>query len=133
MNTAKKFDFIGELLSQKSKFNTVGTYNSHSYYAYAGYKLTENITPYALYNSTQAGESTTVGDPYFSPIPVQIGLTTIGVRYKFNSSFICKLEYEMNNQKYFYQDITMGGTKLDDGFTSTTKTNSVRMQLAFVF
>lgn len=133
MNPSKKFEFIGELLSQKSKFNTVGTFNSHSYYAYAGYKVADKITPYALYNSTQAGESTKIGDPYFSPIPVKIELLTLGVRYKFNSSFICKLEYEINNQKYFYQDITMGGVKLDDGFTSTSETGSVRMQLAFVF
>jgi hypothetical protein len=86
-----------------------------------------------LYNNTQAGESTKEGDPYFSPIPVKINLVTLGMRYKFNSSFVCKLEYEMNNQKYFYQDIMMGAVKLDDGFTNTTKTNSVRMQLAFVF
>jgi hypothetical protein len=133
MNPAKKFEFIGELLSQTSTFNTVGTYNSHSYYAYAGYKIADKITPYLLYNSTQAGESKTTGDPYFSPIPVKIELLTLGVRYKINSSFIGKLEYELNNQKYFYQNITMGSVKLDDGFTNTLQTNSVRMQLAFVF
>ncbi len=133
MNPSSKFEFIGELLSQRSKFQTMGTFNSHSYYAYAGYKMTEKITPYALYNSTQAGESVTVGDPYFSPIPVKIELLTIGARYQFNSSFTCKLEYEVNNQKYFYQDITMGGVKLDDGFTGISRTNSLRMQLAFVF
>jgi hypothetical protein len=133
MNPAKKFEFIGELLSQKSTFDNVGTYNSHSYYAYAGYKIADKITPYLLYNSTQAGESKTTGDPYFSPIPVKIELLTLGVRYKINSSFIGKLEYEVNNQKYFYQNITMGSVKLDDGFTNTLQTNSLRMQLAFVF
>jgi len=133
MNPEKKVEFIGELLSQKSRFNTVGTYNSHSYYAYAGYRIADKITPYVLYNSTQAGESKTTGDPYFSPIPVKIELWTLGVRYKINSSFVGKLEYEVNNQKYFYQDITMGTVKLDDGFTNTARTSSVRMQLAFVF
>ncbi len=120
MNPSKKAEFIAELLSQKSKFNNIGTYNSHSYYVYAGYKVTDKITPYALYNSTQAGKSTTSGDPYFSPIPVKIDFLTLGVRYKFNSSFICKLEYSVNNQKSFYQDITMGGMKLDNGFVNTT-------------
>jgi hypothetical protein len=133
MNPASKFEFIGELLSQTSKFNTAGAFNSHSYYAYAGYKVGKNITPYALYNYTQAGKSTTEGDPYFSPIPVQIDLLTLGLRYKLNSSFVCKLEYEINDQKYFYQDITVGGTTLDKGFINRAKTNSVRMQLAFVF
>lgn len=133
MNPASKFEFIGELLSQKSKFDDVGTYNSHSYYGYAGYRVSDEITPYVLYNSTQAGESHKVGDPYFSPIPVNIELVTIGARYKFNSSFVAKLEYEINKSKYFYQDIVMGGTKLDDGFTALSRTNSVRMQLAFVF
>lgn len=138
MNPEKKAEFIFEYLAQKSNFDNIEGTKSHSYYGYAGYKVTDKITPYVLYNSTQAGESKTVSDPYFSPIPVKIELLTLGVRYKFNSSFICKLEYEMNNEKYFYQDITMpdgaGGTiKLDDGFTNTTKTNSVRAQLAFVF
>ncbi len=133
MNPASKFEFIGELLSQKSKFNTVGSYNSHSYYGYAGYRVSDKVTPYVLYNSTQAGESQEIGDPYFSPIPVNIELLTIGARYKFNSSFIAKLEYEIDKSRYFYQDVVIGGTKLDDGFASTTRTNSVRMQLAFVF
>ena len=133
MNPGDRFKFVGELLSQKSKFNEVGTYNSHSYYTYAGYKVSDNITPYVLYNSTQAGESTKTGDPYFSPIPVKIELLTLGLRYKFNSSFVGKAEYEINNQKYYYQDITMGGVKLDDGFTATSRTNSLRLQLAFVF
>lgn len=138
MNPEKKVEFIFEYLAQKSNFDNIEDTKSHSYYGYAGYKVTDKITPYVLYNKTQAGESKTVSDPYFSPIPVNIDLVTLGVRYKFNSSFVCKLEYEMNNEKYFYQDITMpdgmGGTiKLDDGFTNTTKTNSVRVQLAFVF
>lgn len=138
MNPEKKAEFIFEYLAQKSNFDNMDDTKSHSYYGYAGYKVTDKITPYVLYNSTQAGESKTIGDPYFSPIPVKIELLTLGVRYKFNSSFVAKLEYEMNDQKYFYQDITMpdgmGGTiKLDDGFTNTAKTNSVRVQLAFVF
>lgn len=133
MNPGSKFEFIGELLSQQSNFNTAGTFSSYSYYAYAGYKVAEKITPYALYNSTQAGESTKTGDPYFSPIPVKIDLLTLGLRYKLNSSFVGKLEYEINNQKTYYQDITVGDVKLDDGFTSQSKSNSVRLQLAFVF
>jgi hypothetical protein len=138
MNPEKKAEFIFEYLAQKSNFDNIKDTKSHSYYGYAGYKVTDKITPYVLYNSTQAGESKTLEDQYFSPIPVKIELLTLGVRYKFNSSFVCKLEYEMNNEKYFYQDITMpdgaGGTiKLDDGFTNNNKTNSVRVQLAFVF
>ncbi len=133
MNPTSKFEFIGEYLGQKSKFDNAGTFNSYSYYGYAGYRVTEKITPYFLYNSTQAGESETVGDPYFSPIPINIELLTIGARYKFNSSFVCKLEYEMSTQKNFYQDIVVGGTTLDGAFNSTLKSNSVRLQLAFLF
>lgn len=133
MNPEKKAEFIFEYLAQKSNFDNIDATHSHSYYAYAGYKVTDKITPYVLYNKTQAGESTTVNDPYFSPIPVNIDLFTLGVRYKFNSSFIAKAEYEMNKEKYFYQDIMMGAVKLDDGFTNTVKANSLRVQLAFVF
>lgn len=133
MNPEKKAEFIFEYLAQKSNFDNIDATQSHSYYGYVGYKVTDKITPYVLYNKTQAGESKTVSDPYFSPIPVNIDLLTLGVRYKFNSSFVAKLEYEMNNEKYFYQDIMMGAVKLDDGFTNTTKTNSLRVQLAFVF
>jgi hypothetical protein len=86
-----------------------------------------------LYNHTQAGRSEKEGDPYFSPIPIKIELLTLGVRYKFASSFIAKVEYEFNNQKYYYQDITAGGFTLDKGFTNTTKSNSLRLQFAFVF
>jgi hypothetical protein len=133
MNPSSKFEFIGELLSQKSKFENVGTFSSYSYYGYAGFRATNALTPYVLYNSSKAGKSRTEGDPYFSPIPVKIDLLTVGARYKFNSSFVAKLEYEINEEKYYYQDIMLGGTKLDDGFTSTMKNNSIRLQLAFVF
>jgi opacity protein-like surface antigen len=138
MNPEKKAEFIFEYLAQKSNFDNITDTKSHSYYGYAGYKVTDKITPYVLYNSTQAGKSKTESDPYFSPIPVKLELLTLGVRYKFNSSFVCKLEYEMNNEKFFYGDIIVpdgtGGTiKLDDGFTNEVKSNSVRVQLAFVF
>jgi hypothetical protein len=133
MNAEKKPEFIAEFINQKSKFDNIGTKNSHSYYVYGGYKVTDKITPYALYNYTQAGKSTTEGDPYFSPIPVKIDFLTLGVRYKFNSNFIYKLEYQINNERDLYQDITVGPMTLDKGFTNTTRTNSVRMQLSFVF
>ena len=133
MNPSKKGEFIAELLTQKSRFNTLGTYNSHSYYVYGGYKITGKITPYALYNYTQAGQNLTTGDPYFSPIPAKIDLLTLGVRYKFNANFICKLEYEFSNTRLYYQDITAGGLKLDNGFANAARNNSVRMQFAFVF
>lgn len=134
MNPEKKPEFIAEYLGQKSKFDNIGTPSSHSYYVYGGYKATSKITPYALYNHTQAGKSTTEGDPYFSPIPVVIDLFTIGMRYQLNSSFVCKLEYEMNNSKTYYQDIVVPGIgKTDDGFTNTSKSNRIRLQLAFVF
>jgi hypothetical protein len=133
MNPSKKGEFIAEYITQTSRFNQIGSYNSHSAYVYGGYKVTDKITPYVLYNHTQAGRSEKEGDPYFSPIPIKIELLTLGVRYKFASSFIAKVEYEFNNQKYYYQDITAGGFTLDKGFTNTTKSNSLRLQFAFVF
>lgn len=134
MNSEKKPEFIAEYLSQTSKFDNLGDYKSHSYYVYGGYKLTEKFTPYAMFNYTQAGESTTVGDLYFAPIPVKVNQITLGARYKFNSNFVCKLEYEIEKQDQFYQDIVIPGFgKTDDGFTSSTKNNRVRLQFAFVF
>ncbi|HZX74492.1 MAG TPA: hypothetical protein VFE57_08735, partial [Cyclobacteriaceae bacterium] len=133
MNPEKKVEFIGEFLHQTSNFDNLGKTSSHSWYVYGGYKITNKITPYALFNYTQAGKSTTEADPYFSPLPVKINQLNLGVRYKFNSNFICKLEYEINNSQYFYQNIMVGTTKLDDGFTNTAKSNKIRLQLAFAF
>ncbi|MCW5909482.1 MAG: hypothetical protein KIT62_00320 [Cyclobacteriaceae bacterium] len=134
MNSEKKPEFIAEYLNQKSKFDNIGTRSSYSYYVYGGYKINDKITPYALYNYTQAGANATEGDPYFSPIPVKINLVTVGVRYKFSSSFIAKVEYENNTEKYHYQDIVVEGIgKTDDGFTNTVNSNRFRFQLAFVF
>lgn len=133
MNPEKKPELIAELLQQNSKFNNLGKTSSYAYYVYGGYKLTKNITPYALYNFTQAGKSGASADPYFAPIPVQINFLALGVRYKFNSSFVWKLEYQINNQRDRYQSITAGNVTLDNGFTNLTKTNTVRMQFAFVF
>jgi hypothetical protein len=133
MNPEKKGEFIAEYLGQSTKFDNLGTTTSYSAYVYGGYKISKTVTPYALYNYTQAGKSTTQPDPYFSPIPVKINFLSLGVRYKFNSTFICKLEYQMNNEKDFYQNIMMGNVKLDNGFANLTKTNTLRAQFAFVF
>ncbi|HMR58004.1 MAG TPA: hypothetical protein PKC10_11820, partial [Cyclobacteriaceae bacterium] len=65
---------------------------------------------------------------------VKINLVTVGVRYKFNSNFIAKLEYENNTEKFYYQDIVIEGFgKTDDGFTNTISSNRLRFQVAFVF
>lgn len=142
MNPEKKVEFIFEYLSQKSNFDNIKDTKSHSYYAYAGYKVTDKITPYVLYNSSKAGENTTVADPYFSPVPAKINLVTLGVRYKFNSSFVAKAEYEMNNEKFYYsgefldEQAMNAGLPFDpenDSFVNNTKRNSLRLQLAFVF
>jgi hypothetical protein len=133
MNPERKPEFIAEFLKQNNKFDNIGKTSSYSYYVYGGYKLTKNITPYALYNFTQAGQSASQADPYFSPIPVQINFVTLGVRYKFNSSFIWKFEYQINNERDRYQSITAGNVTLDNGFTNLTRTNTLRMQFAFVF
>lgn len=133
MSPEKKAEFIAEFLHQTSTFDNIGKRASYSGYFYGGYKVTNKITPYFLYNYTQAGLSDTEADPYFAPLPVNINLLTIGARYKFNSSFVAKLEYEMATTNTIYQDITMGTVKLDDGFTNSVKNNTLRAQLAFVF
>ncbi|MCB0489020.1 MAG: hypothetical protein R2820_15695 [Cyclobacteriaceae bacterium] len=134
MNPEKKIEAIAEILSQTSKFDNLGDYRSFSYYMYGGFKVTDKLTPYVLYNYTQAGRSTTEGDLYFAPIPVQVNQVTLGVRYKLNSNFVCKLEYETENNKTFYQDIVVPGLgKRDDGFVNSVKNTRVRMQFAFVF
>jgi opacity protein-like surface antigen len=125
MNPEKKPELIAEFSTQTSKFNTLGTTHSKSGYIYGGYKITNKITPYAMYNYTQAGKSTTTPDPYFSPLPAILNTLNLGVRYKFNSSFVAKLEYQINKEKDYYG--------VYGGLTSTTSTNSVRAQLAFVF
>lgn len=133
MNPEKRAEFIAEYLTQTSKFETIGTKSSYSYYVYGGYKVTDKITPYILYNHTRAGKSSTEPDPYFSPLPVSIDVVVIGARYKFSSSFIAKVEYESNARELFYQDITAGTVKLDNGFANGIKANSLKLQLAFVF
>lgn len=133
MNPQKKAEFIAEFLHQTTTFDNIGKRTSYSGYFYGGYKITDKITPYFLYNYTQAGASTTQADPYFAPLPVNINSLTIGARYKFNSNFVVKVEYENTLTNTLYQDITAGGVTLDKGFTSASKNNTLRMQLAFVF
>lgn len=134
MNPEKKAEFITEFISQTSKFDNIDNTNSFSYYAYAGYKVTDKVVPYVLYNYTQSGKPPVENDPYFSPIPVKVDQLTLGVRYKFNSSFIAKLEYETESDKYFYQDIVIPGFgKTDDGFVNEQNHGRVRLQVAFVF
>ena len=133
MNPEKKAEFIAEFLHQTTTFDNIGKRTSYSGYFYGGYKVTDKITPYFLYNYTQAGASTTQADPYFAPLPVNINSLTIGARYKFNSNFVVKVEYENTLTNTLYQDITAGGVTLDKGFTSASKNNTLRMQLAFVF
>lgn len=133
MSAEKKPEFIAEFLHQTSVFDNIGKRSSYSGYFYGGYKVTNKITPYFLYNYTQAGASTTQADPYFAPLPVNINLLTIGARYKFSANFIAKVEYEMATTNTLYQDITAGTIKLDNGFTNSSKNNTLRMQLAFVF
>ncbi len=133
MNPERKPEFIAEFLHQTTVFDNIGKRSSYSGYLYGGYKITNKITPYFLYNYTQAGASNTQADPYFAPLPVNINSITIGGRYKFNSNFVVKLEYENNLTKTIYQDITAGGVTLDKGFTNSAKSNTVRAQLAFVF
>lgn len=132
LNPEKKPEVIMEFLHQTSNFKTLDTRKSNGFYTYAGYKVTDKITPYALYNYTQGGK---IGDPdlYFAPLPIKINTITVGVRYKFSSSFVYKLEYENEKQDYFYPQITAGNMTLDSGFTNSTKYNRVRMQFAFVF
>jgi hypothetical protein len=133
MNSEKKPEFIAEFLHQASTFDNIGKRSSYSGYIYGGYKVTNKITPYFLYNYTQAGQSNTQADPYFAPLPVNISLLTLGARYKFTSSFVFKIEYEMATTNTIYQDITAGAIKLDNGFTNSVKNNTIRTQLAFVF
>ncbi len=132
LNPEKKPEFIAEYLHQNSNFTNISTRASQGFYGYAGYRVAEKITPYALYNYTQAGKP---GEPdyYFYPVHVKTNAITIGVRYKFSSSFVYKLEYENQNQSVYYPEINVSGMKLDDGLTNTVKSNRVRMQFAFVF
>jgi hypothetical protein len=133
MNPEKKPEFIAEFLHQTSRFDNLGKKTSLSGYFYGGYKITNKITPYFLYNYTQAGASSTESDPYFAPVPVNINLLSIGARYKFNSSFIVKVEYETSVNNTIYQDIVAGGVVLDNGFTNSTRNQTLRAQVAFVF
>jgi len=132
LNPEKKPEFIVEYLHQNSNFSTIKDSKSSGFYTYAGYRVADKITPYVLYNHVQAGK---VGDPdlYFSPIPLKTNTMTLGIRYKFNASFVYKLEYEYQKQNFIYPEITAGTVKLDDGFTNSTISNRVRMQFAFVF
>lgn len=133
MNADKKVEFIGEFLHQTSTFDNIGKKTSFSGYVYGGYKVTGKVTPYFLYNYTQAGKSNTEADPYFAPLPVNINTFAVGVRYKLNSNFVVKGEYETTSNNTIYQDINAGPITLDKGFTNNSKSNTVRLQLAFVF
>jgi hypothetical protein len=143
MNPDKKVEFISEVLYQTSKFNdtAINTRNSLGFYVYGGYKLTDKITPYAMFDYAQAGTGTSSikdTDPYYSPIPVRQQIITLGVRYKLANNFVVKLEYERFQAKSFYTTdfaYAQGIPTLVSvrALTEEDLRNRVRVQFAFAF
>ncbi len=142
MNAEKKPEFIAEFTRQNSKFDNIQDASSYSYYVYGGYKVTDKITPYVLYNYSQAGKSETEADLYFSPVPVKINTLTIGARYKFNANFIAKVEYEHHVENQYYSGAFLDGIAQANGvpfapgnndIENSSKRGGVRLQFAFAF
>jgi hypothetical protein len=143
MNPEKKVEFISELLYQTSKFNDTAynTRNSMGFYVYGGYKLTDKITPYAMFDYAQAGTGTNSikdTDPFFTPVPVRQQIITLGVRYKLASNFVVKLEYERYQAKTYYTTDFAYAQGIPPivqvrPLTESDNRNRVRVQFAFAF
>lgn len=142
MSPEKKVEFIGEYYHSKSTLDSIGDNFSQGFFTYAGYKVTNKIVPYAMYSYSQAGTKTQA-DLYYIPakgvLANQVDLV-LGVRYKINSNFVLKLEYENSTVNYTYKNGSFaampvfGPFSLYDGDKKGfLKTNSVRMQFAFAF
>ncbi|HEX8334612.1 MAG TPA: hypothetical protein VF622_18450 [Segetibacter sp.] len=90
----KKFEFLAESMLGITRTDTTGSQRSLSSYAYAGYKVTEKITPYARFDNLhyQDGE--------ISFHKNNSTAIVIGGRYQLNYLAVIKLEYQhLNTEK----------------------------------
>jgi len=142
MNPEKKLEFIGEYYYQSSRFDSIGEKSSQGLLTYAGYKVTNKFIPYVQYAYLQAGTAHST-DFYYAGatngVQLKINDITIGVRYKFTSNFIVKLEYNFRQQHQIFKDNSfqlqnpllpgyIAGDKIQ-----TTTTQGPRIQFAFAF
>jgi hypothetical protein len=143
MNPEKKPEFIAELYNSRQDYKAMGKSNSYGYFAYAGYKVTNKVVPYAQYSYAQAGTNTK-SDLYYAGlngILASVSETILGIRYKISSNFVYKLEYVNTVHNYTYQNnvfalpIGPGASAplVNGDIKGYSKTNMVRMQFAFAF
>lgn len=134
MNPEKKAEFIGEFYTQTTSFDSAGTKQSTGFFGYAGYKVTPKIVPYVVYNYSLAGVGNDA-DTYYSPVPITVQEGGLGVRYKVNSNFVAKFEYQFYNEQQLFQTGTLF-TNAYAGLEDKTITNlrhGPKVQLAFGF
>ncbi|MES2760863.1 MAG: hypothetical protein V4677_01600 [Bacteroidota bacterium] len=142
MNPAKKFEFMGEYYYQSAQFDSIGEKSSQGLLAYAGYKVTNKLIPYAQYAYLQAGTKNST-DYYYAGakngIQLKINDLTLGVRYKLSSNFVVKLEYNYRVENTVYRDKAFvlqnplfPGYKEGDKIGVTTS-HGPRVQFAFSF
>ncbi len=134
MNPEKKFEFIGEFYTQTTSYDSLDASQSTGFYTYIGYKVTPKIVPYVVYNYSKAGVNDEA-DTYYSPVPITVQEGGLGVRYKVNSNFVAKFEYQFYNEQQLFQE----GTTATTGFigtedkTSTFLRHGPKVQFAFGF
>ncbi|MES2678688.1 MAG: hypothetical protein V4635_02330 [Bacteroidota bacterium] len=142
MNPEKNLEFIGEFYYQSSRFDSLGEKSSQGLLTYAGYKVTNKFIPYLQYAHIIVGTPNST-DYYYAGaqdgIQIKINDLTLGMRYKFTSNFVVKMEYSCRIQNQIYKDNAfvlqnpaMPGYKAGDKIGSTI-THGPRVQFAFAF
>lgn len=142
MNPAKKLEFIGEYYYQSTKFDSLGEKSSQGLLAYAGFKVTNKFIPYVQYAYLQAGTANST-DFYYAGatngVQLKIHDVSVGVRYKFTSNFVVKLEYNFRQQHQIFKDNSFQlQNPLLPGYvagdkTQVSTTQGPRIQFAFAF
>jgi hypothetical protein len=91
----KQFEVISEyhfINNQVNNLNSTFQSNSHAAFIYAGYRATNKITPYVVYDKMQFAKN----DSYF--FKNSTDKYTLGLRYEFN--YLANLKLELSHQEF---------------------------------
>jgi hypothetical protein len=91
----KQFEIISEyhfVNNQVENLNTTFQSNSHAAFIYAGYRVSNKITPYVVYDNLQFAKN----DSYFFKNSTE--KYSLGLRYEFN--YLANIKLELSHQKF---------------------------------
>lgn len=97
MGADLKPEFIAEYYNISTKDSYFGNTSAKGGYVYAGYKLTDKIAPYAIFDYTD----------YKDFFVSSLNSFKLGFRYKFDANAVVKFEYEIGERVFASPTVTL--------------------------